>query len=206
MPSRTVLAAIGSVVGVILAGTAAVSANLGILTAADSTGLGELSAVSTTMPLEPEIIDVYLDDILSGSDDPGTPNPGGSSPAASSTFEAFLVDVAGQVTIENSGDRIEVAQVASAACWTYSTSVVSATEVTVTFEGVDTFVFGATLLPDGTIAASVDRPIVIEGAVPAPRVGDDDYHDDDHDDDYDDDDDDDDDYDDDEHEGGDDDD
>jgi hypothetical protein len=202
MPSRTAVTTIASIVGVIVAGTAAVSANLGILTAADTTELGQLSAVSTTLDtgtttsttvLEPEIIDVYLDDLSTGTALAAT--PGAVLDAASaddaSTFEAFVVDVAGEVTIANYGDRIEVEAVAPAAGWSYSTSVVSATELSVTFEGTGTFVFNAVLLPDGTVAASVDQPIVVVVPAPptptaAPAQGT--YYDDDDDDGYEDDD------------------
>ena len=229
MLSRTTITTIGSIVGVIAAGSAAVSANLGILTAADSTELGELSATSsvpdtgpdasttttTTGPAGFEIVDVYLDDVLPVSGTP-VPAPGagalpqGSSTAASSTYEAFAVDVAGEVTLENYGDRIEIERVTPAAGWSYTVSIVSSTELSVTFDGAATFVFNATLLTDGTIAASVEQPVVVTIPVPtpAPTPTAAPYDDDDDDDDrggYDDDDDDDDD-DDEDHEGGDDDD
>ena len=61
MNRRTSFITAAAVTGVILAGTSAVSANVGILTAAGSDNVGELSAaVPITTVVEPQIIDVFL--------------------------------------------------------------------------------------------------------------------------------------------------
>lgn len=172
MLNRTSLATIGSIVGVIAAGSAAVSANIGILSSADAQDVGTMSAgavvadapaTTTTAPLGFEFVDVYVDGAPQAAAPAAAATTGGAAAASastpSSTYEAFAVDIAGTVTIENYGTRIEVEEVAPAAGWTYSTSEKSATELTVTFEGSSTFVFTAVLLDDGTISASVDQPV-----------------------------------------------
>ncbi len=201
MVSRTAITATASVVGVIVAGTAAVGANIGILTAADSSEIGELSAAAPTESGEVvgvEVVDVYLDDLNAMLSPESSPGASGSSPSASgsstsdssSTYEAFAVDAAGELVVENYGDRIELDSVSPSAGYTYSVSEESARQLTVTFEGPTTLVFKATLNADGTISASVEAPVIVEVPAPgpsptvAPGYDDDDY--DDHDDEYDD--------------------
>jgi hypothetical protein len=211
MITRPVLTAAASVVGVLVAGTAAVGANIGILTAADSSEVGELSAavdtpIDGTAPVGVDVVEVYLDDLdalLAPASTPSetsgaTPwSPSGSASDESSTYEAFTVDAAGEVVLENDGDEIDVESVTPAAGYSSTTSVQSDRELTVTFDGPSTLVFHAVLNADGTISASVEAPVVVEVPTPSPTPTTSPttaptYHDDDddeHDDDYDDDDD-----------------
>jgi hypothetical protein len=218
MITRPVLTAAASVVGVLVAGTAAVGANIGILTAADSSEVGELSAavdapLDTKAPVGVEVVDVYLDDLdalLSPTTVPshsaagstwtpassGSDGTSGSSDAGqSSTYEAFAVDAAGEIVIENYGDRIEIESVSPASGYAYATSVQSARALTVTFDGPSTLVFRAVLNADGTISASVEAAPAVTTPAPAPTPtaapayhdDDDDEYDDEHESDHDDD-------------------
>ena len=225
MINRPLLTATASVVGVLIAGTAAVGANIGILNAADSSEIGQLSAAvdaptDAAAPVGVEVVDVYLDDLdalLSPPSAPGdvtrspgssvsggtTGTTGGSATGQSSTYEAFAVDTAGQVVIENHGDRIEIESVDPASGYTSTTSQESDRSLTVTFTGPSSLVFRAVLNSDGTISPSVEAPAAPTTPAPAPtNTTAPTYHDDDHDDHHDDDEHDDDDHDDHDDDGG----
>ena len=212
MNRRSTLITSAAIAGVMLVGTTAVAANIGILNTADDDPIGELSAAAdvTTIaepapiPTAPEaqVIDVYIDE----------PVPSTLVSEAAPDGQEFAVDDAGAVTIERTGSGIRVGEVAAEEGWTWSSAQTSENELSIEFVSGDaSYVFYASLAPDGTIDARVDQPIVrtVQVAAPpapafssapaaAPPAGstsdfdDDDYDDDDYDDDdYDDDDDDD---------------
>ncbi|MEQ8840388.1 MAG: hypothetical protein RIB98_05375 [Acidimicrobiales bacterium] len=209
MVSRTALTATASIVGVLVAGTAAVGANIGILNAADSSEVGQLSAAvapTTNDPVGVDVVDVYVDDLdallsptsLPGSTVDGPKSDDDQGDDESSTYEAFTVDAAGEIVVENYGDRIEVESVTPTTGYTSTVSETSPRALTVTFDGPTVLVFQAVLNVDGTISASVEAPVVIEVPAPtsaptpsaAPSYDDEDEDDeyDDHDDDHEDDD------------------
>jgi hypothetical protein len=174
MNRRTTFITAAAVAGVVLAGTTAVAANIGILTAADNNNLGELnaSAVVTTVPApDPQIIDVYLEDpalsptltttlnTVSETSLPGTT-------VAQPFTQQFNVEDAGTVTIRQADTGILLDGVVANGSWSWTSSQTSPTEVTVSFTapgggsaGAE-YVFYASLDADGTIVARVDQPIV----------------------------------------------
>ena len=228
MNKRTAFITAAAVTGVMLAGTAAVGANIGILNAADSDNVGELSAAVTvsteadTTPnsVEPQVIDIYLDE-PSVAADPAAAALVTESAVVSPTSatQRFDVDDAGTVNVRATKTGVLLDGVVVADGWSWSSEQPSATELVVTFTSADSeYIFYANLALDGTIVARVDEPIVkvVQAATPSlsltpaatapantqPATG---YGDDDHaDNEYEDEDDDDDhaEYEDDEHEGG----
>ena len=217
MERRTTFITAAAITGVILTGTTAVAANIGILTAADSDNIGDLSATAVTTTVdptptsvEPQVIDVYLEE-------PAIATTSTVSPSTTdvATAQEFAVVDAGTVSLESSGATLALDDVEAADGWDYSIDQPTDTEIRVTFtSGEVTYVLIAELGADGTIDARVDQPIVevVQGSAPgssapattptsapantAPSstLDDDDDHegDDDFDDDFDDDDDDDD--------------
>ena len=229
MNKRTSFITAGAVTGVLLAGTAAVGANIGILNAADNGNVGDLSAaveVSTpteTVPtsVEPQVIDVYVEEPVDNT--PATTTPSTTAPEA--VTQEFAVDDAGTVSVEATGTGVLLDGVVAGEGWTWTSRQSADGELEVTFTSADSeYVFYASLAEDGTIVARVDEPIVNVVRVPAASSpatvpsntapsgdrNDDDrgeYHDDDDDDEHDEEDDhDEEDEEDEEHEGGDDDD
>lgn len=171
--TRTTLITVAAVAGVVLAGGAAVAANIGILDAADDDELGTLSA-AVDLSGGTEVIDVYPGSTTSTSTDDGA-----------GATQAFTVDRAGLVTVARHTGALRVAEVVANPGWTWSVDADDAATVAVRFtDGTRTLVFTATLGADGSIAGDVSE------TTPPPVVGStgsDDDHDDDRGDDHDDD-------------------
>lgn len=180
MNKRTAFITAAAVAGVMLAGTAAVGANIGILNAADSDNVGELSAATTvsaeadTAPsgVEPQVIDIYLDE-PSVTADPAAASlviePAVVSPK--SAMQRFDVDDAGTVIVAATKTGVLLDGVVAADGWSWSSEQPSATELVVTFASADSeYIFYANLALDGTITARVDEPIVniVQASTPAP--------------------------------------
>lgn len=142
MLRKTAAFTAASIAGVILAGGAAVGANIGILNAADSNALGQLSAEAT--------LDVPTDTTPLGQTLVSTDQ---------SNVQSFTVDVAGTVSVETTDSGLRLVEVAANPGWTWEDTTSSADAVTVSFtSGSDTLEFAAVLNADGTIEPSVNRP------------------------------------------------
>lgn len=206
MERRNALITAASVAAVVLTGATAVGANLGILTSTDQSAFGDLNATAEVVapPLvSPDLelsSSVSVVPLSSGTTSPGAGSRDEASLAEGTHLQQFAVDIAGVVEVEQSGQSLRLGSVEASTGWSWSASQVADGELVVTFESADsTFVFFATIEPDGSIAARVDQPItqvVSVGGVSAPSSTespqaddhDDDHDDDDHDDDHDDDD------------------
>ncbi len=198
-----------SITGVVIAGGAAIGANVGILGAADNGPIGNLSAEATVASSAPST--------TTSIPDPTTVVVAEPTPIAPVPAQTFVVDVAGDIDLATTEAGLELADVRPNPGWAWS--VVSETEATIAVRftaGADTLNFTARLNDDDTIAANVERPsppaaaapATPATAAPATYVDDDDRYEDDEneDDDYEEYEEDDDDEDDDEYEGRDDDD
>ncbi len=221
MDRKTKLISAASVIGIVLAGSTAVAANVGILGQADAGGLGELSVVADPGSLEPQVIDIQLDPQAQPSATASpvgsqTPTPDASPSPSPINGQPFVVEDAGVVTVASEPTGLRIVEVSPSDGWRYVNNDAPAGTVSVTFDSdAATYVFTASVQADGSVLANVEQPIVqfVPGPTPVspspsstPRSSDydddDDYddHDDDHrDDDHDDDDHDDDDHDDDDH-------
>lgn len=188
--SRTTLITALAVAGVLVAGTAAIAANIGILNSTDDSSIGSLSAT---------------DDLIETTSTTGVPTTIATTTTSLPDSPAdaggsYVVDDAGVVTLSTSGG-LTLVSAAPEAGWTVTSSQPAPTSLEVTFtNGVRTLVFSAVLGSDGVVTADVVEPIDVLGAPAAtpatssPSTSsptttiDDDHFDDDHDDDFDDDD------------------
>ena len=217
LTSRTSLITAVAVAGVLVAGTAAIAANIGILNSTDDSSIGSLSA---TDDLVDETSTTSVATTLATTT---TTTPEDS---ATNAGDSYVVDDAGVVTLSSASGSLALVSVVPQPGWTVTSSQPDAVRLEVSFtNGVRTLVFSAVLGPDDVVTADVVEPVDVVGAPaatpqtssPTTTIDDDhdddgyEYDDDDDDDDFDDDDhddfdDDDDDDDDDEYEGADDDD
>jgi hypothetical protein len=167
--SRTTLITGTAIVGVVLAGGAAVAANIGILDAADDDRLGTLSATGDLVAGETTVIDVFVDETRTTRFE------------TNGASRAFAVDRAGIVEVGERGDLLGVAAVTASPGWSWSVDVDDAPSVVVSLtDGVRTLVFTATRAADGSIAGDVAEttpPMAASAPIATSGPGDD--HDDD---------------------------
>lgn len=176
---RTKLVTIASAVAVAAAGAFAIGANVGILNAADDTNLGELSATGAVAPPSSQVVDVYLDDTTAAGTAAGVPTGAGSSQTGP-VPQQFTVDAAGSVALVSTDSGLRLDSVAPTSGWTWTLAQSQPSALSVTFtNGTRTLEFVATTSPDGTIAASVNEPIVTP-APPATSTASNSGHDDGH--------------------------
>jgi hypothetical protein len=166
MLRKTAAFTAASIAGVILAGGAAVGANIGILNAADSNELGQLSAEA---PLDAPTETTSLIRLV--------------APIDESNVHTYSVDIAGAVSVETTGSGLRLVEVGANPGWTWEDTTSRADAVTVTFTAAgDTLEFEAELLADGTIEPSVTRPAAPSAVPPngtASSFDDDDHGSDD---------------------------
>ena len=145
MIRRTAAITAASIAGVIIAGGAAVGANIGILNAADNNSLGDLSAEAP---------------ITSSTNEPVFSAPSiVRAPASSDSSQSFDVDVAGTIEIESDDAGIRLGEVRTNQRWSWEDTTSDPETITVRFtSGTDTLEFTATSNDDGTIEATVGRP------------------------------------------------
>lgn len=158
MAHRTALIAAGSIAVVIVAGTIAVGANLGILNAADSPPVGKLSA-STSLPTAQQPAAA-----------PATPVVA----AATTAPQQYVIKQAGSVSVTLAESGVRLSDVSALRGWTWSLSQTSDSSLKVTFKHHSaTYTFVATRGPKGSIVARVDHPVtkvIPAAAAPAPIV------------------------------------
>ena len=140
LKKRTVVTAL-SIAAIVVAGGAAVAANVGILNAADDTPMGTLSA-------EADLATVAA--------------PSSSSTTAATSAGApqrFVVESAGQVEVLSDGAKLTLGEVLPSAGWQARPGAVTSDSAEVTFtSGSDRLVFTATLAGDGTVTGAAKRP------------------------------------------------
>jgi hypothetical protein len=158
LTTRTSLITTVAIAGVIVAGGAAIAANIGILSAADSSALGELSATEL-VATAPE----------STSPDTTT-STSTTTPAVGATSD-YVVDDAGMVSVLASDSGLALVTATANDGWTPALSQNEPTSLTVVFtNGSRTVVFSATLGADGSIVADVTEPMSVNGSTPTGSV------------------------------------
>ncbi len=164
MIRKTAAVTAASIAGVVLAGTAAVGANIGILDAADDNGLGTLSAEATmSATAEPAHTTVRSDP------SPTTSETVSADANGTPRVQTFAVDAAGTIDVELDDDGLHVKAVDANDGWSWKEIDREPGTLAVTFtSGDETLEFLAALTPDGSIAARVDRPVVTQRPAPAP--------------------------------------
>jgi hypothetical protein len=146
MGHRTALIAAGSIAAVVFAGAIAVGANLGILTFADSSPVGQLttatvSQVSAAQPVQASAT---------------------SKPAAVThrATQEYVIKKAGRVTIAFSKKAVRFVDAAANRHWTWKLAQTGDQKLTVTFShGSETYTFVAAVGKHGKITAKVDHPV-----------------------------------------------
>ncbi|CAB4362278.1 MAG: hypothetical protein F2681_04690 [Actinobacteria bacterium] len=134
-----------AILAVGVSGAVAVAANVGIMNAADSNSVGNVTSATDLLTNNTQVVDVYL-----GSDSV----PGGG--------QQFTVDIAGAVTVSSSTSKIRLDQVEPTTGWTWSLSQSQADTLMVSFtNGTRTIEFTATADANGTITASVNEPTIV---------------------------------------------
>ncbi len=192
MIKKTAAVTAASIAGVILAGGAAIGANVGILRAADSGPLGELSAeISTTVP------EVESESTTSTTRVTTPVAQQVANDDSSASGQSFAVADAGTIDLEIVNGMLIIGQVSTAPGWAWEPGDATGDSVSAVFtSGSDRYEFSAFLGADGIIFANVDQPIIVQApaatqpATPQYDGDNDDRYEDDDDDRYEDDDDD----------------
>lgn len=149
-----------SIAAVVVAGGAAVGANIGILNAANDDPIGDLSASASS------VAPVGLDAIA-----PINATSGSDRDGAFSTL-VYAVDQAGTAEVRSDGSAMTLGTVQPAPGWTAQPTVQETGHLVVAFtDGSRRLEFIADLDPDGRVVARVDEPVtVIETAAPPPAT------------------------------------
>ena len=177
MKHRTAIVTAASVAVVILAATAAIATNMGILESGTSTGeVGTLSVAST------ERDDAPPAQIVKIEDEEATDTDAYADPAPAGEILAYAVGDAGVVTLESNGSTLTIIDVTANPDWK-TAQILDGTSIDVGFVNADGQVlrFVAEFDTTGTIQT------LVEDLTPGASQYDDD-HDDHDDDDHDDDD------------------
>ena len=157
MAHRTALIAAGSIAVVIVAGTIAVGANLGILNAADSHPVGKLSA-TTSIPTAEQ-----------AQAAPATPVVA----VATTAPQKYVIKQAGTVSVTLARSGLRLSDVTALRGWKWALAQTGDSKLKVTFNHKSaTYTFVATRGPNGSIVARVDHPItkVIAGPASAAPI------------------------------------
>lgn len=146
MRHRTALITAGSIAAVVLAGAVAIGANLGILTVADSSPIGKLSASAPAQANAGKVVEVYT----------------GQVP------QKYIIRKAGTVEVAASGGAVRVVSVHAARRWKWALTQTSNGKLMITFRFKSTtYQFSAIAGRGGTILARVVQPVTKVVTAPA---------------------------------------
>lgn len=164
---HTRLITIASIAAVVVAGAFAISANVGILNAADNNKVGQLSAAGAASTPDTQVVDVYVDS-------PATTTATTAAAVIATTAvdpaaaQRFTVDAAGTVAVVANGATLRLDSVNPTAGWSWSLAQTQPTQLNVTLtNGTRTLEFVAGLGPDGSVTANVDETTVVPDATTA---------------------------------------
>lgn len=145
MTHRTALITAGSIAAVVLAGAIAVGANLGILTVADSSPVGKLSA--SAQPNAGKVVEIYTGGEVS---------------------QTYIIRKAGKVDVAVGKNGVRLVGVHVGRHWKWTLTQTSNKKLLITFRfHSTTYRFSVVAGPRGTIRARVDQPITKVVAAPA---------------------------------------
>jgi hypothetical protein len=147
MKHRTALITSGSIAAVVFAAAIAVGANLGILTFADSSPVGELTTatVAQTSPVQPA-------QTFAASEPAGA--------AKERATQTYVIRKAGTVKVAFSKKAVRFVDAGAEKGWKWKLAQTGDTKLTVTFSrGSSTYTFMASVGKNGKLTASVDHPV-----------------------------------------------
>lgn len=154
MIRKTAIITAASITGIIIAGGAAVGANIGLLNAADDGNLGELSAIAPIMTPSGEPV--------------ASLTPAAEVATSTGSSQSFTVDVAGEVEIDADGTGLHLGDVRTNQGWSWQQAPTTDGTVVVSFStNGDQLVFTATKNDDGMISARADRLNLTSAEPPA---------------------------------------
>ncbi len=188
--NRTSLVTAAAIAGVLIAGTAAVAANIGILNAADDSAIGDLAATDELLPDPAAGADIETVAV----DVPSTPAATPTTPTtvADNVAQQYDIDGTGTVWVMTTTSGIALDHVVAEPGWIPVLSQGDLRSLRVDFlNGDRTIVFTAAIGDDGAVIVDVTEPTTVVGAPAAPAAApsagtqsysddDDHYEDDDH--------------------------
>jgi hypothetical protein len=146
MRHRTALITAGSIAAVVLAGAVAIGANLGILTVADSSPIGKLSASAPAQANAGKVVEVYTGQVS----------------------QKYIIRKAGTVEVAASGGAVRVVSVHAARRWKWALTQTANGKLMITFRFKSTtYQFSAIAGRGGTILARVVQPVTKVVTAPA---------------------------------------
>ena len=147
MRHRTALITAGSIAAVVFAGAIAVGVNLGILTFADSSPVGQLTTATVSKVSAAAPAPAYA----------------ASKPASASKQRAtqkYVIKKAGTVEIAFSKKAVRFVSAGAEKHWTWKLAQSGDHKLTVTFtHGADSYTFVASVDAHGKLSAKVDHPV-----------------------------------------------
>jgi hypothetical protein len=165
--SRTSLITAAAVAGVLVAGTAAVAANIGILNAADDSALGDLAATDELLPAAPVPAPTTVAAVATTA--PTSTVPATTPPAG--VAQQYDIDGAGSVWIMTTTSGLALDHVVAVPGWTALLSQGDLRSLRVDFtDGDRTVVFTASLGDDGVVLVDVTEPSTVFAQAPAPAA------------------------------------
>ena len=157
MDRRTSLLSAVAVGAVVLAGGAAVAANVGILGAANNDSIGQLTASGGIGFADPA--PAVTNDPTSS--DGRQPTSGDDTTPTSADTQLFRVGDVGLVAVARTANGIGLVDVTPEPGWSWAPSMAADGQLAVTFfAGTDGVVFTAEVGPDGAVAARVTQVVV----------------------------------------------
>jgi hypothetical protein len=149
MKHRTALIVAASIAAVVLAAALAVAVNLGILTAADSSPVGQLTTATVAQAAGTKAAAAYQ---------PETQAP--AAPVKKRQTQDYVIQKAGAVRVAFSDKAVRFVDATAKDHWTWKLSQTTDRKLTVTFEhGADTYTFVAQVGDHGKVTARVDHPV-----------------------------------------------
>jgi hypothetical protein len=165
LTSRTTLITAVAVAGVLIAGTAAVAANIGILNASNDSSIGSLSATDDLLPST--TLDAGVPMVLEIATPTSTSDTTRTPATTAVAGGSYVVDDAGTVSVTATPGGLALVDAAAKPGWTPAATQPDPLSLRVAFDnGTRTVVFTATLNADGTIVADVTEPVIVAGATP----------------------------------------
>ena len=148
----------------LIAGTAAVAANIGILNAADDSALGELAATDELLPSEPASLPTTVAPVATTA--PSTTAPETTLPTG--VAQQYDIEGAGSVWLMTTTSGLALDHVVAVPGWSPLLSQGDLRALRVDFTNGDrTIVFTASLGTDGTVVVDVTEPSTVFAQAPA---------------------------------------
>jgi hypothetical protein len=167
LTSRTSLLTAAAIAGVLLAGTAAVAANIGILNAADSSTMGDLTATDELLPAVGADADTAT---VAAETAPSTSTASAASP--SGTAQQYDIAGTGTVWVMTTRSGLALDHVVAEQGWSSVLTQGDTRSLQVDFTNGDrTIVFTAALGDDGTVVVDVTEPTTVLAQAPALTPG-----------------------------------